>query len=98
MRTQDDLRSVLGVSKKGSDTACAVAGELGLRAISIEESQKELARAVTAVHKLYAVCTNACGPGAQTLRKRGMAAVGERLLQNQEVIAVGVSFCEWNHC
>ena len=83
----------LGVGKPGGDAAGAVAAELGLGAVGVEQAQ-EVAAVGAAVEELDAVRAQAVVTGAQVTGKRGVPAVRLGFLEDEKVVAAGVGFYE----
>jgi hypothetical protein len=96
MRIQRNLSPAFAVGKPRCDAARPIAGELCLAAVCIKQAQEQIPVG-SALQELDTIGAHTCVPHAELARELCVTALGQRLFDNQEVIAAGVRFNEGNH-
>jgi hypothetical protein len=90
---EGDLLESFRGGEPGSDAAGAVAAKLGFGAVGVEEAEEEGAVGFVG-QELDTVGTDAGVAVAEFAREGGVAVVGEGVLDDQKIVAVGVRFDE----
>ena len=96
MGAQRNVLPSLTPRQPRGDTTCTVARELRLATVGVEETQEQIAISL-ALKKLDAVGAHAGIPSTELSRKFSMAALRQRLFDDEEVVTAGVRFDERNH-
>ncbi len=94
--TQGNVLPALTARKPRGNASCPISRKLSLAAVLIEKTQEEIAVGLP-LEELNAIGPDAGVPCAKLTREFGVAALCQRLFNNQEIIAAGVCFDEGNH-
>jgi hypothetical protein len=96
MGAQSNVLPSLTPRQPRRDTTRAVAGELRLATISIEETKEQIAPGLT-LKKLDAIGADTGVSSAELACEFSVTALGQRLFDNEKVVAAGMRFDERNH-
>ncbi len=96
MSAQRNIHPSLTPRQPSGDTTRTVAGELRLATVSVEEAQKKIAISLR-LQKFDAVSAHAGVPRTELSRKFGVAALGQLLFDDEEVVTAGMRLDERNH-
>src|ERR1700722_1137133 len=96
MSIQGYLSPAFTVGKPRCDATRPIAGELCLAAVCIKQTQEQIPVG-SALQELNTIGAHTCVSRTKLARELCVTALGQRLFDNQEVIAAGVRFNEGNH-